>query len=94
MFNNSDRYVLNNSVDDSCDSEYKRLFQKYNFTEFKEDNLGICGGRQFIADHFDTTSNEYMIFFEDDMGMNDYHLLDKSVKMDFLNTMTIFIMIC
>lgn len=71
MFNNSDRYVLNNSVDDSCDSEYKRLFQKYNFTEFKEDNLGICGGRQFIADHFDTTSNEYMIFFEDDMGMND-----------------------
>lgn len=70
MFNNSDKYVLNNSTDDSTNEEYKRLFDLYGFTEFKQGNLGICGGRQFIADHFEKTDNEYMIFFEDDMGMN------------------------
>lgn len=70
MFNNSDKYVLNNSTDDSTNEEYKRLFDLYSFTEFKQGNLGICGGRQFIADHFEKTDNEYMIFFEDDMGMN------------------------
>ena len=70
MFNNSKKYVLNNSTDDSTIKEYERLFEKYNFTEFRKDNLGICGGRQFIAEHFDTTDNEYMLFFEDDMNMN------------------------
>jgi hypothetical protein len=71
MFNNSDKYVLNNSIDKSTTEEYEKLFKQYNFTEFRrEDNLGICGGRQFIAEHFDTTQNEYMFFFEDDMSMN------------------------
>jgi 23S rRNA U2552 (ribose-2'-O)-methylase RlmE/FtsJ len=70
MFNNSDKYVLNNSTDESVDTEYKKLFNEYGFTEFKQDNIGICGGRQFIAEHFEKTQNEYMIFFEDDMGMN------------------------
>lgn len=70
MFNNSDKYVLNNSTDDSTIKEYERLFELYNFTEFRKDNIGICGGRQFIAEHFDTTDNEYMMFFEDDMNMN------------------------
>lgn len=83
MFDNSDKYVLNNSIDDTVDAEYKELFNKYGFTEFKEDNLGICGGRQFIADHFDTTENEYMIFFEDDMGMNDASYAGQKCKNGF-----------
>ncbi|NBX75385.1 MAG: hypothetical protein EBQ92_02440, partial [Proteobacteria bacterium] len=30
-------------------------------------NIGICGGRQFIAEHFEQTGLDYMLFFEDDM---------------------------
>ena len=70
MFENSDKYVVNNSLDESTFEKYSKLFKKYNFTEFKKDNIGICGGRQFIAEHFNTTPNEYMFFFEDDMSMN------------------------
>jgi hypothetical protein len=70
LYENSCRYVINNSTDSQYDIDYSKLFITYNFTEFKKDNMGICGARQFIAEHFDTTENEYMIFFEDDMGMN------------------------
>lgn len=70
LYNNSDKYVVNNTIDNKYDKEYKELFAEYNFIEFKKDNIGICGARQFIAEHFDTTKNEYMVFFEDDMGMN------------------------
>lgn len=83
LYNNSDKYVINNSIDDSLDGEYKKLFEKYNFTEFKKDNIGICGARQFIADHFDTTDNEYMVFFEDDMGMNDSSMSGEKCKNGF-----------
>lgn len=80
---NSDKYVINNTVDDSLDIEYKELFQLYGFTEFKKDNIGICGARQFIAEHFDTTKNEYMMFFEDDMGMNNAELFDQKCPNGF-----------
>lgn len=84
MFNNSDKYVLNNSTDSTTVEEYEKLFEKYNFTEFRrEDNLGICGGRQFIAEHFDTTDNEYMFFFEDDMSMNGPEDKGKTCKNGF-----------
>ena len=64
----TEKFLLNNSTDTSTFEEYSELCKKYNFTEIKKDNIGICGGRQFIAEHFDseTTSNFYL-FFEDDM---------------------------
>jgi hypothetical protein len=87
------KYVINNSNDMEADAELKKLFIKYGFTEFKQDNIGICGGRQFAADHFNSSEHEYMIFFEDDMlfhppgakpcksGFTTYHadLFDKCV---------------
>jgi hypothetical protein len=30
-------------------------------------NLGICGGRQFVAEHFDSTKHKFYWWFEDDM---------------------------
>ncbi len=83
MFEHSDKYVLNNSTDRSTDEKYRKLFKKYNFTEFKKDNIGICGGRQFIADHFSTTSNKYMIFFEDDMQLNCLKTKNQTCKNGF-----------
>jgi len=63
----TEKYLLNNSTDLSTTPEYKKLCEDYGFTHIKMDNLGICGGRQWIAEHFDETKLEYMLFFEDDM---------------------------
>jgi len=62
------KFLLNNSLDRSTDEEYAELCEKYGFEEIKKDNLGICGGRQFIAEHFNKQENlDYYLFYEDDM---------------------------
>lgn len=61
------KYLLNNSTDKSTDLIYSQLCDDYGFEEIKKDNLGICGGRQFIAEHFDQSEEDFMFFFEDDM---------------------------
>jgi FkbM family methyltransferase len=61
------KILLNNSTDRSTDAEYARICQEYGFEEVKKDNLGICGGRQWCAEHFDDSDSDYMFFFEDDM---------------------------
>jgi hypothetical protein len=44
------------------------LCEQYGFTHIKKNNIGITGGRQFIAEHFnDQTNLDYYFFFEDDM---------------------------
>jgi hypothetical protein len=35
------------------------------------ENKGICGGRQFAAEHFDKSDADFYFFFEDDMGLNE-----------------------
>jgi hypothetical protein len=65
---NTNLYILNNSTDTTTDEFYKEICNQYNITELRfKENLGICGGRQYIAEHFDKTDDEYMFFFEDDM---------------------------
>ncbi len=62
------KYLLNNSTDRLTDQGYKELCDKYDFTIIDPgSNLGICGGRQYIAEHFDRTDSDFMFFFEDDM---------------------------
>lgn len=62
------KYLLNNSTDRSTDESYKELCDAYDFEIINPgENLGICGGRQFIAEHFDGSDSEFMFFFEDDM---------------------------
>ena len=61
------KFLLNNSTDLTTTPIYEELCHKHGFEHIKKDNLGICGGRQFIAEHFDSLSLEYMMFFEDDM---------------------------
>jgi len=64
------KYLLNNSSDETTYSEYQNICDKYNFEHIKKDNLGICGGRQFIAEHADENNFDYYFFFEDDMFLN------------------------
>lgn len=61
------KFLLDNSTDLSTTPRYKELCDQYDFEHIKKDNLGICGGRQFIAEHFSKTDLQYMWFSEDDM---------------------------
>lgn len=62
------KFLLNNSTDRNTDLQYSQICDDYGFEEIKKDNLGICGGRQWIAEHFENeTDLDYYFFFEDDM---------------------------
>lgn len=64
------RVVLNNSTDRTTDDMYAKLCAKYNFTEIKKDNIGITGGRKFLARHFeDDPELTHYYYFEDDMTL-------------------------
>jgi O-methyltransferase len=66
--NKPKKFLLNNSTDKSTDSRYKELCEEYGFIELRfEENLGICGGRQYIAEHAEENNLDYYFFFEDDM---------------------------
>jgi hypothetical protein len=61
------KYLLNNSLNRDTDTDYDILCEKYGFEEIHKENLGICGGRQFIAEHAEENGFDYHFFFEDDM---------------------------
>lgn len=62
------KFLLDNSTDLSTTPRYKELCDQYGFEHIKKDNLGICGGRVFIAEHFDETGLDFYYHFEDDMS--------------------------
>lgn len=86
--------MLDNSTDLSTTPAYQEICAEYEILHIKKDNLGICGGRQFIAEHAAEQGYEYYFFFEDDMlfypkagevcknGFNRYvgHLYQKSLE--------------
>ena len=86
------KFLLNNSLDRDTDIAYSMLCDKYGFEEIKKDNLGICGGRQFIAEHADKNEFDYHFFFEDDMffylGSDEFckNGFRRKIK-DFYNTL-------
>ena len=61
------KFLLDNSTDFSTTPKYKELCEQYGFEHIKKDNLGICGGRQFVSDHFNDSDLEIGIWSEDDM---------------------------
>jgi hypothetical protein len=62
------KFLLDNSTDESTFNDYAEICEEYGFEHIKKDNLGICGGRQWIAEHFQNeTDLDFYLFFEDDM---------------------------
>jgi len=61
------KFLLDNSTDLTTTSRYIELCGEYGFEHIKKDNLGICGGRQFVSDHFNDSDLEVGIWSEDDM---------------------------
>jgi hypothetical protein len=62
------KFLLNNSTDLSTTEKYEELCQKYGFEHIKKDNIGIVGGRVFVAEHFAETDFDFYFWFEDDMA--------------------------
>ena len=64
-------YIFDNSTDKDAIKGNKAIATEHGF-EYKHlgSNIGICGGRQAVAEHFNESDADYMIFFEDDMTFN------------------------
>jgi hypothetical protein len=66
------KILIDNSTNKATYSVYQKICKEYDFEHIKkEDNLGICGARQFVAEHFNESDSEYYVFLEDDMNLND-----------------------
>jgi hypothetical protein len=77
------KFLLDNSTDLTTTEKYLSLCKEYGFEHIKKNNIGITGGRQFIAEHFDKQENlSYYFFFEDDMFF--YNGKDNSCKNGFI----------
>jgi hypothetical protein len=61
------KFLLDNSTDLSTTPRYKELCEQYGFEHIKKDNIGIMGGRVFVAEHFNDTDLDYYFWYEDDM---------------------------
>lgn len=63
------KFLLDNSTDLSTTPRYKELCEQYGFLHIKKDNIGIVGGRVWVAEHFDKTDLDLYYFFEDDLNL-------------------------
>ena len=72
FLNRTRKILIDNSTQKNTYPIYNQLCQKYGFEHIKkEENLGISGARQFVAEHFNESDSEYYIFLEDDMTLHD-----------------------
>jgi hypothetical protein len=63
--------LLDNSTDEIAKEQNKKIADEYNFEYIHlGKNTGICGGRQYAAEHFHESDADFMFFFEDDMTSN------------------------
>jgi hypothetical protein len=62
------KFLLDNSTDLSTTPRYVELCEEYGFDHIKKNNIGIVGGRVFVAEHFDETDLDFYYWFEDDMS--------------------------
>jgi hypothetical protein len=70
FINKTTKFLLDNSTDLSTTPRYIELCNKFGFTHIKKDNIGITGGRVFIAEHFNDSDLESYFYYEDDMMLH------------------------
>lgn len=61
------KILIDNSVDTSTIPEYDRLARQFGLTVIRRGNMGITGSRYWVAEHFNKSDGDYMLWFEDDM---------------------------
>lgn len=71
LLKNTTKILINNTPliesNSSMLKQYDSMCEAYGLSHIKNGNMGICGSRQWCAEHFDNSDDEYMLFFEDDM---------------------------
>jgi hypothetical protein len=66
------KIIIDNSTSQEARNGNKIIADKYGFEYISMNkNTGICGGRQFAAEHFDHSDSDFYLFFEDDMTISD-----------------------
>lgn len=66
------KIIIDNSTNEEARVGNKLICDKYDFEHIiMNKNTGICGGRQFAAEHFHQTDSDFYLFFEDDMTIAD-----------------------
>ena len=63
------KILVDNSTDETTKDAYDAMAVKYGFEVIRNGNMGICGGRQWVAEHFHNSDSKYLVWFEDDMLM-------------------------
>lgn len=66
------KIIIDNSTNLDAKQGNRIIAEKYGFKHIPMGkNTGICGGRQFAAEHFDFGDSDFYLFFEDDMTISD-----------------------
>ncbi len=60
-------FIVDNSSRADCIAQNARLSRYIGAAHLPQGNLGVCGGRQFVADHFHESGAATMLYLEDDM---------------------------
>lgn len=65
-------YVLDNSTEEEARGENQRLIERFGAIGLShpKGNIGVCGARQFCAEHFAESGLDYCVYIEDDMLLN------------------------
>ncbi|MHB1311022.1 MAG: WlaTC/HtrL family glycosyltransferase [Gemmatimonadaceae bacterium] len=65
-------HVVDHSVDEQARRENREVAGRYGAAVLTNanGNGGVCGGRQFVAEHFARTDCDFCVFIEDDMFLN------------------------
>ncbi len=65
------KFIFDNSTNKEAMRANQAIAEMHGFDYIPmEGNIGICGGRQAVAEHFDKSDADYYLFFEDDMTFN------------------------
>lgn len=78
LFSNTNKYLIDNSIDESTKPAFDDIAKKYGFEVIRKGNMGVCGSRQWAAQHFHDSGAKYIVWFEDDMLMQDKNILCKN----------------
>jgi hypothetical protein len=83
LFTKPHKVLIDNSTDPDAAYENAKLCSNYGDWEIaaRPGNIGVCGGRQLAAEHFDRSGAGAYLYFEDDMllhqsgaGVDDFGL--------------------
>lgn len=78
LFRNTNKYLIDNSIDETTRPAFDLIAKQYEFEVIRKGNMGVCGARQWAAQHFHDSGAKYIVWFEDDMLMQDKNILCKN----------------